>query len=200
VEDILEYGNVQRAILGIQVLNANSNEAREIGIDKIQGVYIAEIEKGSGADLGGLRKGDIIKKLDQVKINRFSDLSGYLGTKRPNDIVNVTIERNGRERVVPVTLVKLETYQMDSLGLEVKNLNETEQKELGTKNGVIVTRPLTREMAQYNLSGIVITQINDVNIKNIDDVRKIMESRNANTPLKITFINQDGETNTFIFR
>jgi len=200
VEDILEYGNVQRAILGIQVLNANSNEAREIGIDKIQGVYIAEIEKGSGADLGGLRKGDIIKKLDQVNINRFSDLSGYLGTKRPNDIVNVTIERNGRERVVPVTLVKLETYQMDSLGLEVKNLNETEQKELGTKNGVIVTRPLTREMAQYNLSGIVITQINDVNIKNIDDVRKIMESRNANTPLKITFINQDGETNTFIFR
>lgn len=200
VEDILEYGNVQRAILGIQVLNTNSNEAREIGIDKIQGVYIAEIEKGSGADLGGLKKGDIIKKLDNISVAKFSDLSGYLGTKRPNDVVNVAIERNGRERVIPVTLVKLETYQMESLGLEVKNLNEVERKELGTKNGVLVTRTLSREMAQYNLSGIVITQINDQPIRNIDDVRKIMESRTVNTPIKITFINQEGETNTFIFR
>jgi Do/DeqQ family serine protease len=200
VEDILEYGNVQRAILGIQVLNANSNEAREIGIDKIQGVYIAEIEKGSGADLGGLKKGDIIKKLDNISVTKFSDLSGYLGTKRPNDVVNVAIERNGRERVIPVTLVKLETYQMESLGLEVKNLNEVERKELGTKNGVLVTRTLSREMAQYNLSGIVITQINDQPIRNIDDVRKIMESRTVNTPIKITFINHEGETNTFIFR
>ncbi len=200
VEDILEYGNVQRAILGIQVLNANSNEAREIGVDKIQGVYISEIEKGSGADLGGLKKGDVIKKLDNISVTKFSDLAGYLGTKRPNDVVNVIIERNGKERLVPVTLFKLETYQMESLGLEVKNLNEAELKELGAKSGVLVTRPLKREMTQYNLSGIVITQINDENITNIDDVRKIMESRTANMPIKITFINQEGETNTFIFR
>lgn len=200
VEDILEYGNVQRAILGIQVLNSNSNEAREMSVDKIQGVYIADIEKGSGADLGGLKKGDIIKKLDNIKITRFSELSGYLVTKRPNDIVSVTIDRNGKEREIAVTLVKLNTYQIENLGLEVKNLNATELKEVGAKNGVIVTRPLSREMAQYNLSGIVITQINDVNITNIDDVRKIMESRKANTPTKITFINQEGETNTFIFK
>lgn len=200
VEDILEYGNVQRAILGIQVLNSNSNEARELGIDRIQGVYVAEIEKGSGADLAGIRKGDVIKKLDNISISRFSDLSGYLTTKRPNDVVQVTLERNGRELLLPVTLVKLETYSIDHLGLEVKNMNEAELKLRGAKNGVVVTRPLTREMAQYNLTGIVITQINDQNIKNIDDVRKIMDGRNANTPLKITFINEEGETNTFIFR
>jgi len=200
IEDILEFGNVQRAILGIQVLNPSSNEAKELGVGNLQGVYISDIEKGSGADLGGLRKGDVIKKLDNISISRFSDLSGYLTTKRPNDVVQVSIERNGRELVVPVTLVKLETYSIENLGLEVKNMNEAELKSRGAKNGVIVTRPLTREMAQYNLSGIVITQINDQNIKNIDDVKKIMAGRNANTPIKITFINQEGETNTFIFR
>lgn len=200
IEDLLEYGNVQRAIIGIQVLNSNSNEARELGVDRIQGVYVAEIEKGSGADLAGIRKGDVIKKLDNISISRFSDLSGYLTTKRPNDVVQVTLERNGKDLLLPVTLVRLETYTIDHLGLEVKNMNETELKSRGVKNGVIVTQPLTREMAQYNLTGIVITHINDQNVKNIDDVRKIMAESQANSPTKITFINQNGETNTFIFR
>lgn len=200
VEDILEFGNVQRAILGIQVLNSNSNQAKELGVDKIQGVYIADVEKGSGADLGGIKQGDIIKKLDEITITKFSDLSGYLSTKRPNEIVNVTIERKGVEKIIPVTLVKLETYEIESLGLEVKNLNKEELKNLGAKNGVVVTRPLTRDMAQYNLSGIVITKINDQNIQDIDDVKTIMDNRSPNTPIKITFIDQKGETNTFIFR
>lgn len=200
IEDILEFGNVQRAILGIQVLNTNSSQAKEMGIDKIQGVYIADVEKGSGADLGGIKEGDIIKKLDEITITKFSDLSGYLSTKRPNDIVNVTLDRNGKEKIIPVTLVKLETYEIESLGLEVKNLNKEELKSMGAKNGVIVTKPLTRDMAQYNLSGIVITKINDENIQDIDDVKAIMNARSPNTPIKITFVDQKGETNTFIFR
>ncbi|GGD90842.1 trypsin-like peptidase domain-containing protein [Planktosalinus lacus] len=200
VEDILEYGNVQRAILGIQILNSNSNEAQELGVNNIQGVYVADIEKGSGADKSGIKKGDIIKHIDQIQINKFSDLSGYLSSKRPNDKVNVLVERNGNEKIIPVTLAKLETYEMQNLGLEVKNLNESELKALGIKSGVIVTRPLTREMAQYNLSGIVITKINDQVVKSIDDVRNIMENQTPNTPIKISFIDQQGETNTFIFR
>ncbi|MEX2349437.1 MAG: trypsin-like peptidase domain-containing protein [Flavobacteriaceae bacterium] len=200
VEDILEFGNVQRAILGIQVLNTNSNEAKELGVDAIQGVYVADIERGSGADLGGIKKGDIIKKLDHIRVTKYSDLAGYLGAKRPNDVVNVTLERNGKETIVPVTLVKLETYEISSLGLEVKNINSKELREMGAKNGVMVTRPTSREMAQYNLTGIVITKINDQEIKDIDDVKNIMARHNSNTPLKVTFIDQKGETNTFIFR
>lgn len=200
VEDILEFGNVQRAILGIQVLNTNSNEAKELGVDNIQGVYVADIEKGSGADLGGIRKGDIIKKLDHIDVTKYSDLAGYLGAKRPNDVVNVTVERNGKETIIPVTLVKLETYEISGLGLEVKNISSKELRELGAKNGVMVTRPTSREMAQYNLTGIVITKINDQVIKNIDDVKNIMDSYNSSTPLKVTFVDQQGETNTFIFR
>lgn len=199
VEDILEFGNVQRAILGIQVLNTRSNEAKELGIDGIQGVYVADVEKGSGAELGGIKKGDVIKKLDQIRVTKFSDLSGYLSTKRPRDIVNVTLERNGKEMVVPITLVKLEIYEIAPLGLEVKNMNPKELRDSGAKTGVMVTRPTTREMAQYNLSGIIITKINDQDVKDIDDVKKIVE-KNNNTSFKITFIDQQGETNTFIFR
>jgi len=200
VEDILEYGNVQRAVLGIQVMNSNSTQAKVQGVDKIQGVYVAEIEKGSGADLSGIKKGDIIKKLDNIAITTFSELSGYLGSKRPKDVVNVTIERNGNEQIIPVTLVKLETYEIESLGLEVKNTSKEELSKLGLKNGVVVTRPISKEMAKYNLSGIVITRLNDEDVKDIEDVKRIMNQRNIGESIKITFVNQKGEINNFIFR
>src|SRR5690554_5606863 len=81
VEDILEYGNVQRGILGIRVGSLNSNLADQLGVDETQGVIIGSIEKDGGADKSGLKEGDIIKRIDNVDVNKFSDMSSYLGSK-----------------------------------------------------------------------------------------------------------------------
>lgn len=200
IEDILEFGNVQRGILGIQVGNLSPQLTEKYGIDETQGVYIGGIEKGSGADIAGLRQGDIIKQLDGYKVTKFADLSTYLGSKRPNDVVNVTVLRDGKEKTLAVTLVKLEVFSIDDLGLEVKNMNNAELKSRGLKNGVLVTRALSPEMAQYKLEGIIITQLNDQTVKDIDDVRNIMSKRNPRTPIKMTFLDTRGTLNTFIFR
>ncbi len=200
IEDILEYGNVQRGILGIQVGNLNSDLANKLGVDETQGVYVGGIEKGSGADKGGIKEGDIIKQLDGVTVNKFADLAGYLGSKRPNDVVEVTIVRNGSEKTIPVTLVKLETFSIDDLGLEVKNTTPAELKERGLKNGVTVTRALTPDVAQYKLEGIIITQLNDETVNDINDVKRIMTERDNRTPIKMTFMDTAGNINSFIFR
>ena len=200
VEDIMEYGNVQRGILGIQGGSLDSERAKYYGVDETEGVYIAGIEEGSGADKGGLKKGDIIKKIDRFKIAKFSDLAGYLGSKRPNDIVDVTILRDGTTKIIPVTLVKLEVYEIEELGLEIKNTNAQELKSRGIKNGVKVNKTITREMSRYGLEGIIITKINDEKVTNIEDVKKIMALHNNNEPIKMTFVNDKGELNTFIFR
>lgn len=200
VEDILEYGNVQRGILGIRVGSLNSNIADKLGVDETQGVIIGSIEKGGGADKSGLKEGDIIKRIDNVDVNKFSDMSSYLGSKRPNDVVQVTVIRDGNEKTVPVTLEKLETTSIDDLGLEVKNMNKAELKERGLKNGVMVTRALTPEIARYKLEGIVITQLNDETVENISDVERIMSRRNRQTPIKMTFMDMQNNMNTFIFR
>jgi Do/DeqQ family serine protease len=200
IEDIMEFGNVQRGILGIQGGSLNSKRAEALGINETEGVYVAGIEKGSGADKGGIKEGDIIKKLDNYKIAKFSDLAGYLGSKRPNDVVDVTVLRNGSQKIIPVTLVKLEVYEIDDLGLEVKNATESELGLRGIKNGVKVNRALTKDMARYGLEGIIITKINDQEVKDIDDVKKIMNRRNYNEPIKMTFVNERGELNSFIFR
>ncbi len=200
IEDIMEYGNVQRGILGIQVGDLNSDLAKKLGVDETQGVYVGGIEKGSGADKGGIKEGDIIKQLDGVTVNKFADLAGYIGSKRPNDVVEVTVLRNGNEKTIPVTLVKLETFSIDDLGLEVKNTAPAELKERGLKNGVTVTRALTPDVAQYKLEGIIITQLNDETVNDINDVKRIMTQRDRNSPIKMTFMDIAGNINSFIFR
>ena len=200
IEDIMEFGNVQQGILGIRGSNLNSKSAEQFGVTETQGIYVAGIEKGSGADKGGILEGDIINQIDGLHVGKFSDLTGYLGSKRPDDIVDVTVMRQGKEKVIPVTLIKLETYEIDYLGLEVKNANKTDLKDRGISHGVIVTRPLTRDIAQYNLTGVLVTHINDLKVSDIDDVKRIMTDRKFETPIKVTFVDQNGELNKFIFR
>ncbi len=200
VEDIMEYGNVQRGILGIVGANLNSKIADEFGIDQTEGIYVNDIEKGTGADKAGIKKGDVITGIDGFKIEKFSDLVGYLGSKRPNDVVEVTIYRNGQEKNLAVTLIKLETYEIEDLGLEVKNISKEELQERGVSHGVKVNKTLSKEMARYNLEDIIITQINDQDIYTIDDAKRVISNRDYRTPLKVTFVDTAGTTNTFIFR
>ena len=106
-EDILEYGDVQKGLLGVRGVALKSSYSRQLNLTDTEGFYIDIIEPGFGADLAGLKKGDIIKEIDGIKINKFSDLSGYLSTKRPGDKVNVIYSRENRLNRTIVTLQKV---------------------------------------------------------------------------------------------
>ena len=106
-EDILEYGDVQKGLLGVRGVALKSSYSRQLNLTDTEGFYIDIIEPGFGADLAGLKKGDIIKEIDGIKINKFSDLSGYLSTKRPGDRVNVIYSRENRLNRTIVTLQKV---------------------------------------------------------------------------------------------
>ena len=105
-EDILEYGDVQKGLLGVRGVALNSPYSKQLNINETEGFYIDEIESGYGADLAGLTRGDIIKSIDGFKINRFSDLSGYLSSKRPGDKVKVKFVRDGELETAEITLKK----------------------------------------------------------------------------------------------
>jgi len=199
VEDIMEYGNVQRGILGITGGSLNSEIANRLGVDETEGVYVNGIEEGSGAEKGGIERGDIIKQIDGQKIGKFSDLAGYLGSKHPNDIVEVTLLRDGTQKTIPITLIRLETYEIEALGLEVKNTNKSELTERNIDYGVRVSRVLTNDMKGYNLEGIIILKLNDHIIKNIDDVKNIINKSDKDDPIEMTFANRNGKISTFIF-
>ena len=105
-EDILEYGDVQKGLLGVRGVALKSSYSKQLNLTDTEGFYIDIIEPGFGADLAELKKGDIIKEIDGIKINKFSDLSGYLSTKRPGDKVNVTYSRENQLKRTTVTLQK----------------------------------------------------------------------------------------------
>ena len=105
-EDIIEYGDVQKGLLGVRGIALKSSYSRQLNINETEGFYIDEIEEGFGAGSAGLTRGDIIKSVDGFKINRFSDLSGYLSSKRPGDKVEVDFVREGKLKTAIVTLKK----------------------------------------------------------------------------------------------
>ena len=106
-EDIIEFGDVQQGLLGVMGQALNSEMAERYEVKETEGFYITDLEEGLGADLAGLRPNDIIKSVDNITINKFADLSGYLASKRPGENVNIVYNRNGEENEVKVRLEKI---------------------------------------------------------------------------------------------
>lgn len=199
VEDIMEFGDVQEGILGIRGFQASSLPA-EIEVDITEGVYVAQVENGSGAEKAGIRKGDIINRIDNIEIRKFSDLSGYIGSKRPDDVVKVQILREGDEKVLNVKLSKYQTFQIKAIGLEVTNASKEDLRRNKAENGVKITRGLTPQMQNESLTGTIITAIDNIPVNNIDDVKRVMSRRDPSDPITVTFIAQNGEKQKYVWR
>ncbi|WP_298903971.1 trypsin-like peptidase domain-containing protein [uncultured Psychroserpens sp.] len=205
VQDIIEYGDVQEGVLGVSILNRNSDEAKELGVSEIQGVYISNVEDNSGAEKAGIKNGDIIKRLDNVEISKFSDLSGYIKTKRPNDVINVEIERDSKVKIIPVTLSKSDIISVKFIDMELRNLPSKLKKEYDIKNGVIVQD--NKNSFLYSKLGIsrgyIITGINDVPINSVEDISKFTEKygdKAQENIFKLEYLNTKLERKEVIFR
>lgn len=203
VEDIMEYGDVQTGILGVTGGALNGAAAEQFGVEDTQGFYISAIEEDSGAEKAGIKSGDIIKKIDNVEISKFSDLSGYLTTKRPDDIVNVTISRNNTLKTVPVKLVKNLTTELPILG-RVKNAKAEDLKKFGTKNGIKITQlnyQYARNWKANNIEeGCIVTAINGIDVNSIEDAKRIIDNQTSDEPIKFEIINKNGQKENFFWR
>lgn len=201
VEDLIEFGDVRKAILGITGTGLNSTYAEELDISTSQGIYITHVEDDSGADKAGLQKDDIIKSIDNIKINKFSDLTGYLNSKNPGDQVKVKFLRNKKERETVVTLDIFEVYKIEEIGVEVTNISKERLKNMyGTNSGVLIHRTLSNSFTKNDIAGLLITKINDNIVKNIKEVEDIIRHKNPSEPLIITFLSPGGQEKTYVFR
>ncbi len=205
IEDIMEYGNVQEGVLGVVGGSVNSRFAEEIGIDTAEGFYVKEVEDNSGAQQAGIKSGDIIKRIDNVEISKFSDLSGYLKTKRPNDKVQVELLRDDKLKVIPVTLSKSDIISVDFLNMELRNIPSSIKKQTDIKTGVLVQK--NQNQFLYSKLGIrpgyIITGINDMEIKTIADISRFTEKYGEEAVeniYKLEYMNTNFEKKEVIFR
>ncbi|MCH4824170.1 trypsin-like peptidase domain-containing protein [Gramella lutea] len=200
VEDIMEFGDVQQGILGIRGRSINDEVIREFDLSTSQGVMVADVTPGSGAAKSGIQQMDIIKKIDDIDINKFSDLTGYINSKRPGDEVLVKLMRDGREREVNVKLSKLDTYQVAALGLEVANATPEELEAYNAPYGVKISRMLVDNLPSADLVGGIISEINGEEVTSVRDVEEIMQSRTRSNPIVIVFYTRDGEKQRMIWK
>lgn len=203
VNDIMEYGNVQNGILGVVGGALNSKAAEQLGVDITEGFYVSEVQEETGAEKAGIQSGDIIRKVDNVEINKFSDLTGYLKTKSPNDIVKVTLLRDGDEEIVPVTLLKPSITLLQTIGY-VKNATDADLKRYNIDYGVKISKFYEDNYKDYwNKNGVeegsIVTKINGKKLYTVDDVQNAMKTRGYNEPLQIEVINNEGEKTVYNF-
>tara|TARA_B100000035_G_scaffold109573_1_gene93003 strand:- start:1803 stop:3197 length:1395 start_codon:yes stop_codon:yes gene_type:complete len=193
-EDILEFGDVQRGLLGVTGQSLNSQNSNELGIDITEGFYINDTDPNMGAHIAGIRKGDIIQQIDNVKINKFADLSGYLNSKRPGDKLNVKIFRNNKSLNVGVQL-KRSTY-VQFYGMQLKDASESELDELNAENGVKVVINRNGTLFRMGIrSGYILTEINNTQISNTSELKSFERA----DIFQITFVDLNGEKEKLIF-
>jgi Do/DeqQ family serine protease len=203
IEDLMEFGIVQNGFLGVTGTALNNTIAKEFSTNETEGFYINSVEKYSGADLAGIRKGDIIKYIDEIKISKFSDLKGYLSSKRPNDLVVVDLINTNQRKKVNVKLNKNERISFNVIGI-LKNLSDEELEKYNKSSGVKISDFNRRYEKYWTDNGIeignIINNINGVKINSITDIQDILKEINNYNPLRIEIINSKNQIERFNFR
>lgn len=194
IRDLMEYGKVQQGILGVQGYEINSQVASEHKLNFKQGFYVESVTKNSGAEAAGIKKGDIIYKIDNKGINSFLDLNSIIATKRPNDKVKVALKRKNEDHELLVTLSKKEIAQLQFNGFEIENLSDSEQKNLGLTYGVKINGISNEKFKPYEgeLLNAVILGINGLRIEDTQQANDIL-SRSSGEPLRLDIITRKGE-------
>ncbi len=191
VEDLLAYGTVQRGWLGIQVQSVNSDLAKENDLDITEGAYVADFPNDgkSAAKEAGIQKGDVVVKLDETEIKSSTALIEYVGRKRPGDKIAVTINRKGKNIIIPVTLKnregkmgtvkKEEKDAVSSLGLELEDVDAKTLKKLDLANGVGVKSLGHGVIQKYTdmRQGFIITHIDNHAVKSAKEVNEILKNK-----------------------
>ncbi|MBC8756110.1 trypsin-like peptidase domain-containing protein [Kordia sp. YSTF-M3] len=203
VNDLLEFGDVQKGLLGVSGGSLNSVVAERLSIDETEGFYVDKVFEDSGADKAGIVKGDIIKKLDDVKISKFSDLSGYLSAKRPGDVVNVMVLRDDDFETFAVTLVKEEiANSVNLMNMTLENLSKEDAEKLEINYGLKVTDNNNPQL--YKELGItpgyVLVEVNGKKVKSAEALKGFINSYGEDQVKILAFISPKGQYERFIFR
>jgi S1-C subfamily serine protease len=195
IEDIMEFGNVQRGILGVEGGELNGNASKDLGISETEGFYIKKVTKNSGAEKAGLTKGDIIKKIDNQSISSFAELSGYINTKRPNDKVLVTFVRNGKSMTATVVLTKNELFNTEFKGIEMENIDATDKKKFRIDSGVKIKEITNDNLKPYygELKGNIILSIDNVPVNDVESASRILNKKDENQSISIEMLNKFGQ-------
>lgn len=188
MDDLLEFGQVQRAYLGINILDINSSLAEEKKLSNMKGVYVqGVVDKGSAHEVG-IKEGDIIIQVNGMEVNSKSELIEQIAIKRPGDLVNITINRSGNNKNFKVTLknrdgntgvVKRDEKSFASaLGGYFESVSHEDLAKLNIDYGLRIAKMDGGKLRSAGIrEGFIITHIDKKPIKSVEDLENALRNK-----------------------
>ncbi|PLX20134.1 MAG: deoxyribonuclease HsdR [Salinivirgaceae bacterium] len=183
-EDLIEYGQVQRAVMGVIIHDLNEDFARENEIETLNGVYIDQINEGGAADKAGIKSGDVVIRIGSVDINNVAQLQEQLSKFRPGDELKITVLRDNKEVEKEVVLqnrkgnteILQSTDLLTDLGAKFEPVTDKEKKLLRISNGVKIAEISSGKLRNAGIhEGFIILAMNGMKIDDENDVRRVIE-------------------------
>ena len=190
VADLIEFGTVQRAFIGVSIRDIDAKFAKEQKLNALNGVYVNGLNSGGAAEEAGIKIGDIITKIEGAVIKNVPELQEQVGKFRPGDKINVCLLRENKEIVLPVTLknkdgnvtfIKKEEKEItsiQSLGASFETLSQDELKKMGISNGLRITKLINGKLASAGIKqGFIITSIDRKKVTNVQELSDYLQDK-----------------------
>lgn len=207
VNDFKEFGVVQRGYVGVNFLEMNEAVRKQYNVDELNGLYVADVVKDGAAAAAGIKKGDVITKVEGNTIYSSSDLQERVARLSPGDKIKLTYKREGKEKEVTVTLKAQDTKKaradeetsksateiFNKLGASFTPASDAVKKKYGVSSGVVITQVHRGGMFEYFgvEKGLVVTHVNGRPVNNVDDVESALSSTRRNI-VRITGVSESG--------
>lgn len=205
-EDLIDFGSVKRALLGISMTPIDDKRAKELKLFSPNGVYIEDVQKGGSADKAGLKKGDVIIAVDSTEITTPSSVQEKVNSYHPGDKAKITVMRDGDKKVMEVTFqgTSLETGSKDVdgsvafYGAKLKVADKETLAQYGLKSGVeIVSVGAGKIMDAGASEGFIIRYVNDQPVSSPEDVINV--AKKAKRVVYVEGVAANGRTSYFAF-
>ena len=179
VEDLIEFGMVQRGVLGIMIRTVDGSLAKSKDLTTTTGVYVDSLVNNSAAEAAGIMVGDVIVAVDNIPVNSSPELQGIIAQHRPGEMVTLDVLRKGVHKSFTVklnnregkpTLADKESYVIRSLGIELENISPEAAQALNIQSGVKVEKLFAGKIRRQTQmkEGFIITHVNGKVVKSVD--------------------------------
>ncbi|QOI98951.1 MAG: trypsin-like peptidase domain-containing protein [Flammeovirgaceae bacterium] len=197
MDDLLEYGQVQRGLLGVQIENVDATIAEQLNLGTSQGVLVRRVNRGSAAEESGIIEGDVITAIDDHQVNSVSELQEWVARKRPGKAVTVTFIRSGKTAQVSARLkdnsgkegVQVKDIPDTAEGLMLEDVPLNELARLNLEGGVLVTAAEGKWREAGVQRGFVIGFLDKVPVDNVQDFNRMLQYKKGGILLEGYYLN-----------
>ena len=188
ISDLLEFGTVQRAFIGVSITDLDAKLAKEKSINEIKGVYVNGLTAGGSAEEAGIKEGDVITKIGEVNVSSVPELQEQISRFRPGNRITVTLKRNNQEKTLPVLLKnkngntdvveKPKAEVVSALGATFEAISTDDMRKLGIDNGLRINKLGAGKLLSAGIKeGFIITSVDKKKINTVEDVKTALESK-----------------------